>query len=97
MCLLTTVTALPQAEVAAAGGKKRISFNDVWSGNFSVKRTSLQWTSLGGKDGNYVDSNADGDLVFSNIVDSNSSTFVALTDISEAARDFRDYTIQASG
>lgn len=98
ICLLSTVSALPQnIESTPSSGKQRVKFTDVTSGNFSVKRTALQWTTQGGVDGNYVEQNSAGDLVFSNIVSGNSSVFVAASDIGEAARDFYDFQIQNSG
>ena len=73
-----------------------VSYADAFGGGFAVSRTSLQWTSQG-SDGNYVDQNDAGDLVFSNIVSGNSSVFVAASDIDGAAKDFYDYSIQPSG
>ena len=97
LCLLSTVTALPQNLEQSAAAKKRATFADIFSGNFSVKRTALTWTAQGGVDGNYVEQNSAGDLVFSNIVSTNTTVFVALADVAEVARDFYDYSIQASG
>lgn len=95
--LWSTVDALPQDYTAAGtGGKKVVSFADVFGGGFAVSRTSLQWTSQG-TDGNFVDQNDAGDLVFENIVSGNSSVFVAASDIDGAAKNFSDYTIQPSG
>ena len=95
--MLSTVTAAPQNAAATPSGKKRVAFTDAFGGGFAVKRTALQWTSQGGVDGNYVEQNSAGDLVFSNIVSGNTSVFVAATDIDEVARDFYDYSIQSSG
>lgn len=98
LCLLSTVVARPQDFAAGTpSGKKRATFADVFSGNFSVKRTALTWTAQGGVDGNYVEQNSAGDLVFSNIVSTNTTVFVAASDIAEVARDFADYSIQSSG
>lgn len=100
--MLSTVTALPQelrpgprAPLNIAG-KKVVSFADAFSGNFTVARTALQWTSQGGKDGNYVTQSGN-DLVFANIVTGANETFVAAKDIDEAAADYYDYSIQPSG
>jgi hypothetical protein len=73
-----------------------VSFADAFGGQFPVQRTSLQWTSQG-DDGNYVDTNDAGDLVFANIVTGNSTIFAALSDVGDAAKDYYDYSIQASG
>lgn len=78
-------------------GKKVVSFADAFSGNFTVARTTLQWSSQG-DDGSYVDTDPEtGDLLIVNIVTGNSSIFVKASDIDELARDFYDYSIQPSG
>lgn len=73
-----------------------MSFEDVFSGNFGVKRTSLQWTSQG-EDGTYVEGSSTGDLVLANIVTGNTSTFVTASELGGAAQDYYDYSIQPSG
>ena len=78
-------------------GGKRVTFQDVFSGNFTVKRTSLQWTSQG-IDGNYVDQDpATGNLNLANIVTGNSTLFVAASDVEGVGSDYYDYSIQPSG
>ncbi|KAH7306135.1 dipeptidyl peptidase IV N-terminal region-domain-containing protein [Rhexocercosporidium sp. MPI-PUGE-AT-0058] len=94
--LLASVEALPPQARTTPSNKKVVSFEDVFSGNFGVKRTSLQWTSQG-EDGTYVDKTSTGDLVLANIVTGNSSTFVAASEIGGAAKDYYDYSIQPSG
>lgn len=76
--------------------KKVVTFADAFSGNFTVQRTSLQWTSQG-EDGSYVDADADGNLNLINIVTGDSTVFVNAGDLAPAAKDFYDYTIHPSG
>ena len=91
------VAALSINTVAAQSStKKVVSFADVFSGGFSVARTSLQWTSQG-KDGTYVDAASDGSLNLANIVTGNSTLLVSVADLPEAIRDYYDYSIQPSG
>lgn len=90
-CIATPTSTPPST------GKQRVKFTDPTSGNFSVRRTALQWTSQGGVDGNYVEQNSAGDLVFSNIVSGNTTTFVAKSSIAPVAQNFYDFSIQGSG
>ncbi|KAL2068648.1 hypothetical protein VTL71DRAFT_14985 [Oculimacula yallundae] len=98
VCLLlaATVDALPPQARQAPSNKKVVSFEDAFSGQFGVKRTSLQWTSQGA-DGTYVEAGSSGDLVLANIVTGNSSTFVTASELGAAAQDYYDYSIQPSG
>jgi len=91
ICFLATAEAAPRPDTShgPSSGKKVVTFADAFSGNFTVARTFLQWTSQG-QDGNYVGQSG-GDLVLANIVTGNSSVFVAASGIGSAAQDFYDY------
>ena len=95
--MLPLAQALPSPITArqSGGGGKLVTLTDALSSNFTVKRTTLQWTSLG-SDGSYVDQTASNDLVLANIVSGNSTTFVAAKDIGEQAREYYDYAIQGN-
>jgi dipeptidyl-peptidase-4 len=101
ICFISTVDARPKTlrpgppAPLKSTGNKVVTFADSLSGNFSVKRTSLQWTSQG-DDGNYV-TQVGNDLVFANIVTGKNSTFVAASDIDGAAADYYGFLIQPSG
>ncbi|KAK0110829.1 diacylglycerol pyrophosphate phosphatase, variant 2 [Cadophora gregata f. sp. sojae] len=95
LLLAGTANALPP-HARTTPAKKVVSFEDVFSGNFTVERTSLQWTSQG-EDGTYVDTTSTGDLVLANIVTGNSSTFVTASELGAAVQDYYDYSIQPSG
>ncbi|KAH0614780.1 uncharacterized protein H6S33_000416 [Morchella sextelata] len=84
---------------APAPGKigKLVTFADIFSGNYSVSSTSVQWIA-DSSDGTYVVQDpTTGSLVFANIVTGTNETFVDAADIGEAASTFYDYYIQPSG
>lgn len=95
--LFSLVASIPAPLNSRADTKKVVSFADAFSGNFAVKRTTLQWTSQG-SDGSYVDTDtATGDLLIANIVTGNSSIFVKASDVDKAAQNPYDYSIQPNG
>ncbi|KAG9229582.1 extracellular dipeptidyl-peptidase Dpp4 [Amylocarpus encephaloides] len=95
--LFTAALSAPSQFKRQATGKKVVSFADVFSGNFTVSRTTLQWTSQGA-DGSYIDvDSATGNLIIANIVSNGTSVFVKASDVSSAAQNPDDYSIQPSG
>lgn len=85
-----------QSESSNPTPKKVVTFADAFSGNFTVQRTTLQWTSQG-EDGSYVDADANGNLNLANIVTGESTVFVNASHLAPAAKDFYDYSIHPSG
>ncbi|KAG9248422.1 dipeptidyl peptidase IV N-terminal region-domain-containing protein [Calycina marina] len=83
-------------EVQDSTSKSLVTFEDVFSGNFRVNRTMLQWTSQG-EDGMYVDADSEGSLNLANIVTGNSKVLVNVSDLPKKVHGYYEYLIQPSG
>lgn len=75
------------------GGDRLLQFNQtVPSPAFSPSSISVEWSSAAGIDGQYITTNADGDLVLEDIVTGSSETFVPADQLPE---DLQEYWISA--
>jgi len=82
--------------LAQAQAQKLLTFNETLAGGFAPQRTAVQWlptVANGSSDGLYITSDAAGSLVFGNIVDNTTDTFV---DAAALGLDYYDYFIQPS-
>lgn len=89
-----STAAVPQSQDSSP--KSLVTFSDVFSGNFSVARTTLQWTSQGA-DGTYVDADSEGNLNLANIITGESKIFVNVSDLPKEVHGYYGYSIQSSG
>ncbi|KAJ8073809.1 Dipeptidyl peptidase 4 [Marasmius tenuissimus] len=85
----TAVVAL----ASAASAQKLITFQDVFSGNFTPRSTSYTWTSAE-NDGTYiVQDQTTNDLVFANVLNNETEVFV---NAGQLGINYYDYEIQGS-
>ncbi|OAQ97319.1 hypothetical protein LLEC1_00083 [Akanthomyces lecanii] len=78
---------------ATSSGDRLLAYNETTpSPRLRPKTTQITWTAAGGKDGQYISSNADGDLVRQDIVSGNSTIFLKRSQIPD---DMDDYWISA--
>lgn len=80
---------------ARSSGHRLLTYNETTpSPRLRPKTTQIKWTSAGGKDGQYISSDSNGDLVRQDIVTGNSTVFIKKSQIPS---DMSDYWISADG
>ena len=77
-----------KANPTTGGGDRLLTFNETSpSAAYSPKSVSVSWSSAG-RDGQYITTNAAGDLVLEDIVDESSETFLAADKLPEDLQEF---------
>ncbi|EGX88244.1 extracellular dipeptidyl-peptidase Dpp4 [Cordyceps militaris CM01] len=80
VCLALTVTLAAAAQLpfpATSSGDRLLTYNETTpSSRLRPRTTQVTWVAAGGKDGQYISSNANGDLVRQDIVTGNSTVFL---------------------